>query len=73
MPLGLGLCLPALIRESGSYKPGEKETSVLPAKEYGIPQYLSAFAEGIGLYKVEEAPTTLQIQPRIERALEDEI
>lgn len=64
---------PALIRESGSYKPGEKETSVLPAKEYGIPQYLSAFAEGIGLYKVEEAPTTLQIQPRIERALEDEI
>ena len=64
---------PSFIEEVGRFEPGEKEQSVLPAEAVGIPPAFSAFAEGIGIYKVEEAPTELTIQPRIERAIKEEL
>jgi len=64
---------PAIIEEAGRFEPGEKEQSVLPAETVGIPGAFSAFAEGIGIYKVEEAPTELVVQPRIERAIKEEL
>jgi hypothetical protein len=64
---------PAIIEEAGRFEPGEKEQSVLPAETVGIPGAFSAFAEGIGIYKVEEAPTELVVQPRIERAIKKEL
>jgi hypothetical protein len=64
---------PSFIEEAGRFEPGEKEQSILPAETFGLPAALSAFAEGLGIYKVEEAPTELTIQPRIERAIKEEL